>query len=325
MRTLLDVIEQYRLENALAPRVGIGDLSRRHGGDFGVRFGGLGHGSHQNGLDADVYYPRVDGLERRAYRPSQVDRAARAGPARPLRGRRRPRGLRRAEPAPGGPAQGGRAARAPRRPHARAARAEAGLRQITRAVRGPPYRCASVPRTSGRTASGRRADAGSRRASRRAEGAGHLSPPAHGQRAAGSARRARRPPGAAALLGERARPGRSPARPRGRGRRGDALGRGRRRGARRLGHDDAAPPARGAPGRLQRRALRAAVRLGLAGQPRRDPGARPPRRGRLPRRALPRLDRRRLQARRRGHVRLRPRRRRAPRVGAASSPTAAAR
>ncbi len=73
VRTLLEVIEQYRLENALAPRVGIGDLSRRHGGDFGMRFGGLGHGSHQNGLDADVYYPRVDGLERRAYRPSQVD------------------------------------------------------------------------------------------------------------------------------------------------------------------------------------------------------------------------------------------------------------
>ena len=42
-----------------------------------------------------------------------------------------------------------------------------------------------------------------------------------------------------------------------------------------------------------------------------------PRRGRLPRRAQPRLDRRRLQARRRGGVRLRPRRRRAPRVGAA--------
>ena len=33
----------------------------------------LGHGSHQNGLDADVYYPRNDGLERRAHRPSQVD------------------------------------------------------------------------------------------------------------------------------------------------------------------------------------------------------------------------------------------------------------
>ena len=74
VRTVLDVIAGYRLDNALAPRVGIGDLSRRHGGDFGIRFGGLGHGSHQNGLDADIYYPRIDGRERRPYKPSQVDR-----------------------------------------------------------------------------------------------------------------------------------------------------------------------------------------------------------------------------------------------------------
>jgi len=74
VRTVLAVIAEYRMDNALAPRVGIGDLSRRHGGDFGVRFGGLGHGSHQNGLDADLYYPRMDGVERRAYKPSQVDR-----------------------------------------------------------------------------------------------------------------------------------------------------------------------------------------------------------------------------------------------------------
>jgi murein endopeptidase len=73
VRTVLDVIAGYRLDNALAPRVGIGDLSRRHGGDFGMRFGGLGHASHQNGLDADIYYPRYDGLERRPYKPSQVD------------------------------------------------------------------------------------------------------------------------------------------------------------------------------------------------------------------------------------------------------------
>ena len=74
VRTVLEVIADYRLDNALAPRVGIGDLSRRHGGDFGIRFGGLGHGSHQNGLDADIYYPRIDGQERRPYKPSQVDR-----------------------------------------------------------------------------------------------------------------------------------------------------------------------------------------------------------------------------------------------------------
>ena len=75
VRTLVDVVTEYRLANPLAPRVGIGDLSRRHGGDFGMRFCGLGHMSHQNGLDADVYYPRADGLERRPYKPSQVDRA----------------------------------------------------------------------------------------------------------------------------------------------------------------------------------------------------------------------------------------------------------
>jgi murein endopeptidase len=73
VRTVLDVIAAYRLDNALAPRVGIGDLSRRHGGDFGARFGGLGHASHQNGLDADIYYPRWDGRERRPFKPSQVD------------------------------------------------------------------------------------------------------------------------------------------------------------------------------------------------------------------------------------------------------------
>src|SRR5918998_1507680 len=75
VRTVVDVLTEYRLANPFAPRVGIGDLSRRHGGDFGVRFGGLGHISHQNGLDADVYYPRADGLTLRPYKPSQVDRA----------------------------------------------------------------------------------------------------------------------------------------------------------------------------------------------------------------------------------------------------------
>ena len=74
VRTVLEVIAGYRLDHALAPRVGIGDLSRPHGGAFGARFGGLGHASHQNGLDADIYYPRWDGQERRPFKPSQVDR-----------------------------------------------------------------------------------------------------------------------------------------------------------------------------------------------------------------------------------------------------------
>jgi murein endopeptidase len=75
VRTLIDVIAGYRLAHPDVPRVGIGDPSRRHGGEFGRRFGGLGHASHQNGLDADVYYPRGDGLALRAYKPSQVDQA----------------------------------------------------------------------------------------------------------------------------------------------------------------------------------------------------------------------------------------------------------
>ena len=73
---MLTVIHEYRTAHDGAPRIGIMDLSRTHGGFFGKRFGGLGHSSHQNGLDADVLYPRVDGLERRAYKPSLVDREA---------------------------------------------------------------------------------------------------------------------------------------------------------------------------------------------------------------------------------------------------------
>jgi murein endopeptidase len=70
---LLDVLAQYRAANPGAPRIGIADLSRHRGGRFGRNFGGLGHASHQNGLDADVLYPREDGLERRAWSPRLVD------------------------------------------------------------------------------------------------------------------------------------------------------------------------------------------------------------------------------------------------------------
>ncbi len=56
------------------PAIAIGDLSRPHGGDFGPRFGGIGHASHQNGLDADVYYPRADGRERVPRYAGQIDR-----------------------------------------------------------------------------------------------------------------------------------------------------------------------------------------------------------------------------------------------------------
>jgi murein endopeptidase len=73
IRTLLRVLYEYRQANPEAPRVGVGDISRKHGGPFGKRYGGLGHGSHQDGLDVDVYYPRLDGLERRPVRVSQID------------------------------------------------------------------------------------------------------------------------------------------------------------------------------------------------------------------------------------------------------------
>lgn len=72
--TVLQVLADYRAAHPEAARIGVGDLSRRHGGVFDARFGGLGHASHQNGLDVDVYYPRLDGRERRAFRPDLVDR-----------------------------------------------------------------------------------------------------------------------------------------------------------------------------------------------------------------------------------------------------------
>jgi murein endopeptidase len=70
---VLRALAIYRAAHPDAPRVLVGDLSRPHGGWFGRRFGGLGHASHQNGLDVDVYYPRLDRLEQAARRPEQVD------------------------------------------------------------------------------------------------------------------------------------------------------------------------------------------------------------------------------------------------------------
>jgi hypothetical protein len=74
VRVLLSVLRGYAAAHPAAPRVGVGDLSRRHGGDFGARFGGVGHASHQNGLDVDVYYPRRDRHERPPKVPRQIDR-----------------------------------------------------------------------------------------------------------------------------------------------------------------------------------------------------------------------------------------------------------
>ncbi len=74
VRTLLRVLRAHRRANPGAPRVLVGDLSRPRGGDFGPRYGLPGHASHQNGLDADLYYPRRDRRLRVPSRPAQVDR-----------------------------------------------------------------------------------------------------------------------------------------------------------------------------------------------------------------------------------------------------------
>jgi hypothetical protein len=68
VRTIVSVLAAYRAANPRAPRVVVGDLSFRGGGPMEL------HRSHQNGLDVDVYYPRLD---RRLLAPRsqrQVDR-----------------------------------------------------------------------------------------------------------------------------------------------------------------------------------------------------------------------------------------------------------
>jgi murein endopeptidase len=75
VRELLRVLAEFRAANADAPRIGVGDLSRPTGGNFGPRYGAPGHASHQNGLDVDVYYPRLDRQERGPAKVAQVDRA----------------------------------------------------------------------------------------------------------------------------------------------------------------------------------------------------------------------------------------------------------
>jgi murein endopeptidase len=75
IRTLREVLAAWHAAHPELPQVLIGDLSRPQGGVFDQRYGGLGHASHQNGLDADVYYPRLDHRLLAAYKPALVDRA----------------------------------------------------------------------------------------------------------------------------------------------------------------------------------------------------------------------------------------------------------
>lgn len=74
VRAVLRVAREYRAAHPGAPRMAVGDLSRRHGGDFGPQFGYIGHVSHQNGLDVDVYYPRRDRREVAPRDASDIDR-----------------------------------------------------------------------------------------------------------------------------------------------------------------------------------------------------------------------------------------------------------
>jgi hypothetical protein len=75
VRTTLRVVRAYAAAHHGAPRVGIGDLSRPHGGDFGPAFGAIGHATHQNGLDVDVYYPLRSGAERAPLSVDEIDLA----------------------------------------------------------------------------------------------------------------------------------------------------------------------------------------------------------------------------------------------------------
>jgi murein endopeptidase len=71
VRTTLRVVRHFHRRHPGAPRVGIGDLGLRHGGYFGPEVGGgIGHATHQNGRDIDIYYPRLDRAERP---PDSVD------------------------------------------------------------------------------------------------------------------------------------------------------------------------------------------------------------------------------------------------------------
>jgi hypothetical protein len=69
IRAVVSVAHAYRVAHPGAPRVVVGDISRRGGGPMHDE-----HVSHQNGLDVDVYLPRVDGKLVAPVSAGQVDR-----------------------------------------------------------------------------------------------------------------------------------------------------------------------------------------------------------------------------------------------------------
>jgi murein endopeptidase len=68
IRAIVSVLEAYRAANPKAPRVIVGDISFAGGGPMDA------HVSHQNGLDVDIYYPRLDGALRASSSPQAIDR-----------------------------------------------------------------------------------------------------------------------------------------------------------------------------------------------------------------------------------------------------------
>jgi murein endopeptidase len=71
--TLQCILAGYGARHPELARVGVADLSRTNGGGFGRKYGGLGHSSHQNGLDVDVLMPRLDLCECAPQSLSELD------------------------------------------------------------------------------------------------------------------------------------------------------------------------------------------------------------------------------------------------------------
>ena len=67
VRAVLRGLAAYRDRNQGAPRVAVGDMSLRHGGEID------GHSTHENGRQIDLYYPRRDRKYREPHTVAQVD------------------------------------------------------------------------------------------------------------------------------------------------------------------------------------------------------------------------------------------------------------
>jgi hypothetical protein len=68
IRAIVSVAAAYHAAHPEAPRIVVGDISREGGGPMTDE-----HVSHQNGLDVDVYYPRLDHALRAPVASSQID------------------------------------------------------------------------------------------------------------------------------------------------------------------------------------------------------------------------------------------------------------